>query len=94
MFCFAVAGPASGTGNTFDGVYTGERLLTKGSHPPCAGEEDVSVTIEGDILTFTNRALKNFAISFDPHPDGSFKLTYVDIGGASVDIQGRIMGIC
>ncbi|MBV8092687.1 MAG: hypothetical protein JO110_05565 [Acetobacteraceae bacterium] len=88
----AAAGPTSGAGKAFDGVYTGKRLLTKGPAESCPVEEDVSVTIRGDTLTFTNSALRNFAIGFNPHPDGSFNETYVDIGGVNVFIQGRITG--
>jgi hypothetical protein len=92
MICLAVAGSAQGAENTFDGVYTGKRVLTEGSGPTCSAGEDVSITIDDGELTFTNSALQNFAISFDPHPDGSFHETYVDSGGAVVDIRGRING--
>jgi hypothetical protein len=40
----AVAEPASAAENAFDGVYTGKRMLTKGSGPACLTEENVSVT--------------------------------------------------
>jgi hypothetical protein len=46
-----VAGiPALGAEHTFDGVYIGKRSLSKGTvGPNCPAEEDVSVTIRGDI---------------------------------------------
>ena len=90
MIGLAIAGPA--LGNTFDGVYTGQRLLTKGPTPPCSVREDVSVTIADGTLSFANNALQDFTISFDPHLDGSFDETYADAGGAFVDIRGRVAG--
>jgi hypothetical protein len=88
----ATAGPVVAAGDSFDGVYTGKRVLTKGPPGQCPAEESVSVTIQDHVLTFTNSALKNFAIGFDPHPDGTFTETYVDSGGDTVEIQGRITG--
>ena len=73
MIGLAIVGPALSAENAFDGVYTGKRVLTKGSGPACPTEEDVSVTIYGATLTFTNSALRNFAMGFAPHPDGSFR---------------------
>ena len=62
--CLAVAAiPAQGAEHKFDGVYSGKRVLTKGS---CAALDDVSVTVHGETLTFTNSALKKFVIGFDP----------------------------
>jgi hypothetical protein len=90
MIGLAIAGPALAE-NTFDGVYTGQRLLTKGS-PPCPVKDDVSVTIEGGALTFANSELQKFAMGFDPHPDGSFSQMYNDVGGADVVIRGHITG--
>jgi hypothetical protein len=92
MVGLAVVEPALRAENEFDGVYTGKRVLTKGSGPTCPTEEDVSVTIYGATLTFTNSALRNFAMGFVPPPDGSFGEIYTDIGGASVLIRGRIVG--
>jgi hypothetical protein len=55
----------------FDGDYSGKRVLTKGSAgPDCPAEDDVSVTIHGGTLTFTNSALKKFTQPFYPGPDG------------------------
>jgi hypothetical protein len=86
----AAAGPTLGA-DTFDGAYTGKRVLTKGSSPSCPTEDDVSVTIHGGALTFTHSALRNFSIGFDPHPDGSFRMMSV-IGGGAVLIRGRVVG--
>jgi hypothetical protein len=76
----AIAEPAIGAADLFDGVYTGKRVLTKGPAESCPAEESVSVTIHDGVLTFTNSALQNYAIGFDPHPDGTFTETHVDIG--------------
>src|SRR5215468_7394435 len=59
--CLAAAGmPALGAEHTFDGIYTGKRSLTKGTAGPnCPAEEDVSVTIHGETLKFTDGALKS-----------------------------------
>jgi hypothetical protein len=92
--CLAVAGsPALGAEHTFDGDYSGKRVLTKGSAgPECPAEDDVSVTINGETLTFTNSALKKFGLAFYPRQDGSFGSTYTDQGGDVVRIRGRIVG--
>jgi hypothetical protein len=91
MICLAVAGPVAAE-DMFDGVYTGKRVLTKGSGSQCPGEDNVSVTIHGETLTFTNSALKKFLISFYPHQDGSFSQISVDVDGDTVTIHGRITG--
>ena len=90
----AVAGsPALGAEHTFDGDYSGKRVLTKGSaSPDCPAEDDVSVTIHGELLTFTNSSLKKFTQPFYPGPDGSFGQTYTDVGGRAVHYHGRIVG--
>ena len=88
-----VAGPALAADHTFDGVYSGERVLTKGSgDPTCPAEDGVSVTIHGETLSFTNSALRNVGIGFYPHQDGSFHLIYSDEGGDAVNIVGRVFG--
>ena len=92
MICLAVSASALGAEETFDGVYTGKRVLTKGSGSQCPGGDNVSVTIHGEALTFTNSVLKNFLISFNPHQDGSFSQISVDIDGETVTIQGRVTG--
>ena len=88
----AVIDRALGAEDRFDGVYTGKRVLTKGSGPTCPSGDDVSVTIHGRVLTFTNSALRDFPLSFDPYRDGSFGEIYTDIGGAYVLVHGRIVG--
>ena len=57
----------------------------------CEPSDDISVTIQGATLTFTNSALRDFSIGFDPHQDGSFRLMSV-IGGDAVLIRGRVVG--
>jgi hypothetical protein len=50
--CLAVAViPALGAEHTFDGVYSGKRVLIKGSDPYCPAEDDVSVIIHGEMLS-------------------------------------------
>ena len=92
--CLAVAGsPAPGAEHTFDGDYSGKRVLTKGAAGPgCPAEDDVSVTIHGETLTFTDSALKKFTESFYPAPDGSFGETFTGEGGHAVHHHGRIVG--
>jgi hypothetical protein len=92
--CLAVAGiPALAAEHAFDGVYSGKRVLTKGTaSATCPAEDDVSVTIHGETLTFTNSALKNFTQPFYPRPDGSFGETYTDAGGAVVHYHGHVAG--
>ena len=92
--CLAVAGiSALGAEHNFDGVYTGKRSLTKGSAgADCPAEDNVSVTIHGETLTFTNSALKKFTQPFHPGPDGSFGETYTDAGGAIVNYQISLSG--
>jgi len=90
--CLGVAAVALAAGNSFDGEYVGNRVLTKGPTPQCPAEETVSVTIHDGVLTFTNSALHNYAMAFDLEPDGTFTETHVDVGGDVVDIRGRISG--
>ena len=88
--CLAVAGgPALGAEHTFDGTYSGQRVLTKGS---CAAADDVSVTIHGETLTFTNSALKKFVVGFFVRQDGAFDQIDTDVDGDRVHIVGRITG--
>jgi hypothetical protein len=86
------AGQTQGAEGTFDGDYVGKRARTKGPTPPCVTEENVSVTIHGGTLSFTDSALRNIVIGFEPHPDGSFNRIFNDIGGGMVLIEGRIVG--
>jgi len=88
--CLAVAGgPALGAEHTFDGTYSGQRVLTKGS---CAAADDVSVIIHGETLTFTNSALKKFVVGFFVRQDGAFDQIDTDVDGDRVHIVGRITG--
>ena len=89
LLCGGLALEAEGT---FDGVYVGKRALTTGPTPPCVAEENVSVTIHGDMLSFTDSALRDIVIGFEPHQDGSFFRIYSDVGGGTVLIEGRIVG--
>ena len=91
MIGLAVAHTALGAENKFDGLYTGKRLLTKGSEA-CQIEEDVSATIHGEVLTFTDRVMHNFAVGFYPRQDGSFGMISSALGGAAVLIRGRVAG--
>jgi hypothetical protein len=58
----------------------------------CPAEENVSVIIHGQTLTFTNKVLENFIISFYPSQDGSFGEIYTGEGGGAVRIRGRVIG--
>jgi hypothetical protein len=48
------------------------------------------VTIHDHVLTFSNDALKNYSMGFDPRPDRTFANAHVDVGGDIVTIRGRI----
>ena len=92
--CLAVAGiPALGAEHRFDGLYSGKRVLTKGvASGICPAEDDVSVIIHGETLTFTDSALKKFIEPFYPDPDGSFGQTYTGEEGDKIHYHGRIVG--
>ena len=92
--CIAVVGlSAASAEHKFDGIYTGKRLLTKGSAGPgCPAKDDVSVAIHGKTLTFTNSALKQYNMPFYPSLNGSFGQTHTDVGGDAVEYHGRIVG--
>lgn len=92
VICLVVAGPAVRAENTFNGVYSGKRLLTKGPVPPCLVEGDVSVTIHDGTLAFNDSEFQNFVIGFDPRPDGSFTQISAGIEGSVVVVRGRITG--
>ena len=49
LLLFAVAERALRAAYTFDGIYIGKRVLTKGPDPQCVPSEDVSVTIHGGV---------------------------------------------
>ena len=90
MSLIGLAGPTLGA-DTFDGSYIGKRV-TKNTNPLCISSEDVSVTINGEVLTFTDRVMHNFAVGFYPRQDGSFGMISTAIGGAAVLIRGRVAG--
>ena len=76
----------------YDGDYKGKRSLTKGTaSTTCPAEDDVSVTITGETLTFTSSAVKNYLMPFDPSSDGSFGQTHTDVGGGVFHYHGRII---
>jgi hypothetical protein len=77
---------------SFDGTYTGKRLLTDGDKTFCRTEDNASVTIKGSNLTFTDSNAKDYTIAFNPRPDGSFSELSGNIGGVVVAIRGRING--
>jgi hypothetical protein len=89
-----VAGSAlSAVEHKYDGVYTGKRSLTKGTaSAECPAEDDVSVNINGETLTFTDSALKKYPMPFDPSPNGEFGETHTDESGAVAHYHGRITG--
>ena len=87
-----VTSAALGADSTFDGVYIGKRVLTKGSDPTCPDAGTVSVTLRGEALTFTNSRLHSISIGFKPQPNGSFSQISAGGGGAFVSIKGHIVG--
>jgi hypothetical protein len=89
--CIVLVVPALGAKNSFNGRYVGKQVLIKGEKS-CPTEENVSVTIKGDDLSFTDSSAKTYMIGFDPDPGGSFSVLDADIGGIEVDIQGRVNG--
>ncbi|MBS0452683.1 MAG: hypothetical protein JSS14_15390 [Proteobacteria bacterium] len=79
----------------YNGTYYGKRSLTKGKPSAmCPPEDDVSITIEGNVLTFTTSALEKYVDPFYPRPDGSFGQIFVDApgGAATVEYYGHIVG--
>lgn len=89
MACITLAAPAFGAENSFDGTYTGERVLTKGEAGACAAKDPVSVVIHGDELTFTDSRAKNYTMAFTPDAYGSFEQLST-AGDAVVSIKGHI----
>jgi hypothetical protein len=75
-----------------DESYSGKRVPTKGSGPDCPADDNVSPNIHGAVLSFTNRALRNFGIGFYPQRDRSFHLTYTDNRGDIVNILRHVNG--
>jgi hypothetical protein len=88
--CIALAVPAFGAENAFDGTYTGERVLTVGDPAACVAKDAASATIQGDQLTFTHSAVKDYTISFSPRADGAFVQLSANMSGVVVDIRGHI----
>jgi hypothetical protein len=78
--------------NKYDGVYTGTRTLTKGTASGCPAKDNVSVTIHGETLTFTNSALKKYVMPFDPTKDGLFGEIQIDADGFAGSYHGRVVG--
>jgi hypothetical protein len=89
LFAIACFATEADMADSVDGTYVGERVLTKGDPSGCLAQDTVSVTIHGEQLTFTNSAVKDYTISFSPHPDGSFGELSANIGGDVVAIHGR-----
>jgi hypothetical protein len=77
-------------GDSIDGTYAGERVLTQGDPGACGAKDAVSATINRDTLTFSNPHTKDYTISFNPRSDGSFAQLSADIGGKVVDIRGHV----
>lgn len=92
MICIAVSAPSYGAENTFDGVYTGKKVRQEGPPDSCVAEDDVSVTIAGEILTFTDSTTKNLKIDFHPKRDGSFMKAYDALSDKYLAVQGKITG--
>ena len=96
LFALALIGAsviaATAFAGDFDGTYTGKRALTKGNDPTCPKEDNVSVTIDGDVLTFTDSTLHDSPVGLEPHPDGTFNVQHMEMGGRTVGIRGRIIG--
>ena len=88
--CIVLAVPAFGAGNSFDGTYTGERVLTKGDPAICVAKDPVSVVIHGDVLTATTSEVTNNRITFSPRPDGSFGQISSDQGGRIGSVRGHV----
>ena len=89
--CLAVARiSALGAEHTFDGIYVGKRVLTKGV-AGCPVEDDVSVTIKGETLRFTDSRLKEFIMPFYPDQDESFGQIHTGEGGTNVHYHGRVI---
>jgi len=92
VICLAIAGPSLGAGGSYDGTYTGKRVLTDGQASNlCPAEDDVTVTIKGNVLKFTHSRLQDYEITFAPAADGAFGQISTG-GGITVDIQGRVTG--
>jgi hypothetical protein len=87
--CLALAVPAFGAETSYDGTYTGERVLTKGDPAVCTAKDPVSVVVHGEMLTFTNSKAKDYTMTFAPRADGSFGQLSANISGLVVHITGQ-----
>jgi hypothetical protein len=92
LACLVITTPVALANASYDGQYTGKRVLTNGPADSCPAEDDVSVTIQGDVLSFTNSELKDYGLPFNPEPDGTFTVDHMDASGGIVEIQGRVVG--
>jgi hypothetical protein len=72
LACMVLAAQAFGAENSFDGTYTGERVLTKGDPAARGAKSLVSGTINGTVMTVTHDVAKCYAMGFFPKADGSF----------------------
>jgi hypothetical protein len=89
LVCVAVLGSSPRAEGQYDGTYTGKRVLIEGAAAnDCPAEDNVTVTIKGMLLKFTNSELA-YEMTLEPAADGSFHQTTVS-GGTTVNIQGRI----
>jgi hypothetical protein len=92
MACIIIAGLTLGASNSYDGTYAGKRSLTDGNTPFCAGQENVTVTITGSTLKFTNSEWRDMPMRFNPRPNGAFGGSFEDPGGHVVDVSGEATG--
>jgi hypothetical protein len=65
-------------------------VLTAGDPASCVAKDAASANIQGDALTFTNSAIKDYTISFSPRAGGAFVQLSANISGIVVDIRDRI----
>ena len=87
--CIALVVPAFGAETSYDGTYTGERVLTKGDPAVCIAKDPVSVVVHGEMLTFSNSKAKDYTITFAPRTDGSFGQLSANISGLVVHLEGQ-----
>jgi hypothetical protein len=88
--CLAIATPAVEAGDSFDGNYTGKRILTNVPADDCPAEENVSVTINGNVLTFADSALQITPLAFTLSRTGHSTSESLDGFALSLDIQSRL----
>jgi hypothetical protein len=90
VVCAVLAVPAFAVENSFDGTYTGERVLTQGQPGACVTQDAVFATIQDDQLTFTHSLAKNYTMEFSPRADGQFVQLSANFSGEVVDIRGHV----